>query len=230
MRSSLGDAAHAIVPFARAGNERGVRRSQRLRSLSRRIRIARGTHRSSRNLKGRRRPNTDDDRQHGRWRTTSKCGPTVREPKFQSKHGPFRPPRGDAPQQVQSPACRWSVPRRSLRRGKAAGERFRTQSSTSRRARAATSSTRASTLAPRRPADRPSARDVRSAERLQGPPRLFDHGLSPKSANQDWPHGRRRRFRQIPVYQAHPFWMLPFLPPSSNLSATTMRRRYFMLL
>ena len=35
---------------------------------------------------------------------------------------------------------------------------------------------------------------------------------------------------QIPVYQAQPFWMLPFLPPSSNLSATTMRRRNFMLL
>ena len=35
---------------------------------------------------------------------------------------------------------------------------------------------------------------------------------------------------QIPVYHAHPFWMFPFLPPSSNLSVTTMRCRYFMLL
>ena len=27
---------------------------------------------------------------------------------------------------------------------------------------------------------------------------------------------------QIPVYQDQPFWMFPFLPPSSNASDTTM--------
>src|SRR6188768_2458650 len=42
--------------------------------------------------------------------------------------------------------------------------------------------------------------------------------------------GCRCRIVQIPLYQAQPFWMLPLVPPSSNVSVTTIRRTYFMLL
>ncbi len=34
----------------------------------------------------------------------------------------------------------------------------------------------------------------------------------------------------IPAYHDHPLCMLPFGPPSSNSSITTMRWRYFILL